>query len=332
LSAKGGGRETNHYEEDTMKRSDRWATTLSGRPGRAAGEDAIARSLGVLRLPEALPEELKIKVADSDEEFLAALELLHDAYVEEGLMRPHAQGVRVTKFHALPTTSLIVAKWRDEVVGTVTIVQDSPFGLPADNVVELGALRDGGLLVEVSSLAIQRDFRLGHGAVLMPLIAYCVRYQYRYLGAERMVITVNPAHVSFYETVFCCDRLLAPDIEQYDFVEGAPAVAMYASRDEHLARLISRYAGQPVQKNLWRLIWQLDSPNIDYPDHFFGTAPSQELFELLFDRWTDLLQHLSPREAAYLRNLRGSPYSGVYLTEPPSPQGPRTSRLPATRR
>ena len=48
---------------------------------------------------------LVVKLAETREELEACFRLLHDAYVASGFMRPDPSGMRVTIYHALPTTT-----------------------------------------------------------------------------------------------------------------------------------------------------------------------------------------------------------------------------------
>jgi hypothetical protein len=53
-----------------------------------------------------------LKIADTQEELEACFTLLHDAYVGSGFMTPELSGMRVTIYHALPTTTTLCAKVR----------------------------------------------------------------------------------------------------------------------------------------------------------------------------------------------------------------------------
>src|SRR6185437_15901629 len=71
-----------------------------------------------IRLDWEPSSHLKLRLARTQEELTAAFTLLHDCYVRSGFMHPQPSGMRVTKYHALPATSTLIALWDDEVVGT----------------------------------------------------------------------------------------------------------------------------------------------------------------------------------------------------------------------
>src|SRR5258708_4736574 len=84
------------------------------------------------------------------------------------VMIPQSHGIRATKFHVLPTTSVIVALWDGEIIATASIIQDSELHLPADSIFDLSGLRQRTRgLVEVSALAIDKAFR-GRREILFP--------------------------------------------------------------------------------------------------------------------------------------------------------------------
>jgi len=83
-----------------------------------------------LRLEYDLPKDFTIEVVSSVEEMEAAFRILHDAYVDAGYMKPHPTGMRILPQHLLLTTTVVVAKLGQEVIGTVSMIRDSALGLP----------------------------------------------------------------------------------------------------------------------------------------------------------------------------------------------------------
>ena len=85
--------------------------------------------------------QLVLKIAETKEELEACFKLLHDAYVSSGFMQPAASGMRVTIYHALPTTTTLCAKYDGEVVGTISLIRESVFGFPLQAIFDLNAVR-----------------------------------------------------------------------------------------------------------------------------------------------------------------------------------------------
>ncbi len=98
---------------------------------------------------------LELKIAASQEELTACFGLLHDAYVGSGFMRPHPSGLRVTPYHALPTTTTLCAKVDGVVVGTISIIREGVFGFPMQSAFDISSVRaKEGRIAEISALAI----------------------------------------------------------------------------------------------------------------------------------------------------------------------------------
>ena len=115
----------------------------------------------------------ELKIADTQDELEACFRILHDAYVAAGFMKPDPSGLRVTVYHALPTTTTLCAKWDGRVVGTLSMIREGVFGFPLQSVFNLGALRSRtGKIAEVSALAIDPQFRRTGGGVLFPLMKF----------------------------------------------------------------------------------------------------------------------------------------------------------------
>ena len=69
---------------------------------------------------------LTFKIAETREELEACFRLLHDTYVRRGFMQPDPSGLRVTIYHALPTTTTLCAKYDGKVVGTLSLFNGRP--------------------------------------------------------------------------------------------------------------------------------------------------------------------------------------------------------------
>ena len=72
-----------------------------------------------------------------------AFRLQHDQYVAHGYMDAHPSGWRLSLHNALSATHVFVARCGGRVVGTMTLIADSPLGLPMDEIYtdELRTLR-----------------------------------------------------------------------------------------------------------------------------------------------------------------------------------------------
>lgn len=267
-----------------------------------------------------IPSNLTYHVARTIEDLEAAFAILHDAYVDSGFMQPHPSGLRVTKYHALPSTTTLVAKLDGKVVATLSLIRDSHFGLPMDASFNLEDVRrDPRRLMEISSLAVSKELRGNHGEVLLPLLQYMWTYATHYFGVERAVIAVNPRRVDFFEGILLFQKIAPQVVDSYSFVNGAPAVGLYIDGKIARSTYAIRYYNKPVEKNLFKYMIEVtesgapDVVNFKFPDRSIKTISdpvmTPELLEYFFKERTQTFAELNPIEIQVLHQLyQGLPH------------------------
>ncbi len=112
-----------------------------------------------IRLKYHLDKPYIVKIADTLNEIEQAYTMLQDCYQESGILCNRKDTpMRITKHQIIPSTSLIVLKLHDEVIGTISLIEDSPFGLSIDQMSDLRFLRKTGKkIAEVSSFDIKKQ-------------------------------------------------------------------------------------------------------------------------------------------------------------------------------
>jgi hypothetical protein len=152
--------------------------------------------------------------------------LLYDSYLRAGLAYINDSQRKVTKWHSLPTTSIYIAKDKDAIIYTVTLILDSEQGLPIEEIfkIEINAFREQKIaLAEVSCLAS----KFGHLSVkenldiLINLIKLLI-LEAREKGVDQLVLSVHPSHAKFYERFFGCYIIGPP--KEYSIVMNNLAV------------------------------------------------------------------------------------------------------------
>lgn len=252
------------------------------------------------RIPSLESSDLTFKIATTQEELEAAFSLLHDCYVGIGIMKPHPSGMRCTLFTALPYTTTIIAKYRDQVVGTVSLIRDSPIGFPSDK--EYRAVNDslrkkGHRMLEVSALATHRDFRTNH-RVSLNLMNYLYHYSTDIMGCDTLCIAIHPRAYDFYAGLIGFQR--NGEVVRYGFANGALAIHM--SLDLNLART-----------HLWPRMYPRDGHPGNFRE-FFAKIPGEyvlpssarecavnpvmtpEMLEYFFVQRTSLFSELDPEQ------------------------------------
>ena len=79
------------------------------------------------------------RIGASREELFAAFHLVYEQYLRSGLMKPNSYRMRVTPYHLLPSTEVLVALDRGAVTCTMSLVRDGELGLPMESVYHRGS-------------------------------------------------------------------------------------------------------------------------------------------------------------------------------------------------
>ncbi|WP_434514118.1 GNAT family N-acetyltransferase [Dechloromonas sp. ARDL1] len=267
-------------------------------------------------------KRLVLKIAETQEELEACFKLLHDAYVSSGFMTPDPSGMRVTIYHALPTTTTLCAKFDDQVVGTLSLIRESAIGFPLQRIFDLTDVREKeGQIAEVSALAVHPRFRRTGGTILFPLMKFMYEYCTTFFDTRHLVIAVNPRHIEMYESLLFFKRLTANMVENYDFVNGAPAVG--ATLDlKHAPEIMRKaYASKPPNRNLHRYFVETKLPNIQIPHRRFFTTNdpvmTPTLIDYFFNKRTTVFADLSDRKKTLLHLIYDLPeYKKVLPAQP----------------
>ncbi len=288
----------------------------------------VYRSFVDCKIPN---ERLVLKIAESREELEACFKLLHDAYVSSGFMTPDPSGMRVTIYHALPTTTTLCAKIGDQVVGTLSLIRESAIGFPLQRIFDLTDVREKeGQIAEVSALAVHPRYRRTGGTILFPLMKFMYEYCTTFFDTRHLVIAVNPRHIEMYESLLFFKRLTANVVENYDFVNGAPAVG--AALDlKHAPEVMRKaYASKPPNRNLHRYFCETKLPNIQIPHRRFFTTNdpvmTPDLIDYFFNQRTTVFADLSDRKKALLHLIYDLPEYKKVLPPPPGDGAARQIR------
>ena len=185
--------------------------------------DRLSAARSIINVGERNNHKPDFRIASSRQEWEAALGLVYREYVRCGLIQMNRYRMRVTPYHALPTTEVLIAGKGDEVLCTLSIVGDGLLGLPMEAIYaeEVERRRLQGLrLAEVSCLADERDGSFSMVSRLMALTAQSAAYR----GIDQLLIAVHPRHAKFYERFIAFEVI--GEQRTYASVCDHPAVAM----------------------------------------------------------------------------------------------------------
>lgn len=287
----------------------------------------------VVRLTKCLPEKIRyrifrnrvevpafamdpnfsIGIARNQSDLESSYGLLHDCYVATKLMTPHFSGLRCNLFTFLPHSTVIVAKYNGKTVGTVSLIRDSSWGLPSDKdyKIENDKLRRAGQkLVEVSALAVSKEFRNSGNAVSLLLMKYLYNYTFHFLSSSCLVCTVHPRAEDFYRALWHFER--NGKIVQYQFVQGALAVHLSLEISyEKMEMAKSSYRSQELKKNLVLFVLAKDS-RFHYPIRKLGAQIDPVLTPELFEYFCVQKTHVWHTLSAAEKNSLYSVYKSLF--------------------
>ncbi len=224
------------------------------------------------------PEGISFEIARSPEDLDAAFSLLYDAYRRAELTPSARSKRRITIYHSLATTSILVAKLNNKVIATVSIIKDGELGIPAQDLVDLNLFRvPGKCMAEVSSLALRNDLQGRSPGVMFYLSKYLFKFSREYLGIDRFIITFHPKQLALYEGVFLFKPLHLRTFKSYGFANNAPAVCATNNLETVERRFRQVYGNAPKQRNLQQFFFTTFSTKekscMQFPVHPFPFCP-----------------------------------------------------------
>ncbi len=261
-----------------------------------------------LVLPPEPPNGVIFKIAETQDELSQAFSLLHDAYVGMNLMDPHKSGMRVTKYHALPTSTTLIAVKNGRVAATLTLVRASPLGLPCEQLYDIDFLKmKHARIAEVSALAIDKKFSNQHGLLLWPLISFTYQYSSKYFGVDYHVIVVHPTWLDFYEAFMFFEPLKKKKTSSYGFVNGAPAVGGFLNLRQFYFKSEIAYSQEPLQKNLFYYLCERSFESFHFPVRNNATVSdpvmTPAMLDYFFNKATQNFKDFTPEQIQWLHAL-----------------------------
>lgn len=198
---------------------------LAPRPRPVSATLSNSANLSLVSVPvSGVARDVRVKIASEPEEWEQAFRLVGLKYQARGYQQANDSGIRFTPYHALSDSVVFVAKEKNEVIATLSLVLDNTIlGLPMQSIYhhEVDDLRrEGRRLVEVTSLS---DKGLGLREFL-PVFKALMRLMTQYgisQDADTWVISINPRHKQFYNKVMGFVPFGA--LKPYPLVENAPA-------------------------------------------------------------------------------------------------------------
>lgn len=274
----------------------------------------------IINIPTTLPEGFEFKIAETKSEFEQVCKILHDAYVNEGFMKPEESGMRVHKYFLLPTTVTLIVLYNNKVVGTMSIIRRTNLGLPMEHQFDLSNyLKDGRAVAEISSLAIDKNFKGQSGTVFFAICKYFHEIITTVMNIQKVFIAVNPSMADFYEGLLLFDKINEKKISNYQFANGAPAVGLYADYSNLESRFIKVYSKKNDAKNLHKFMCYNKISQFTYPIEKYSKSMypimDASMINYFFKEKSNVLSELSIEELKYIKNMYPPSLSNIFNKE-----------------
>ena len=118
-------------------------------------------------------------------------------------------------------------------------------------------------LAEVGSLASAQSYRNSDQNVPMHGNKIMYTYASQYLGVDDLVIAVNPKHRHFYEHILLFEQI--GEERRYEFVKGAPAVAMRLDLITMKKRYMAVYGNKEMDRDMHHFVFNKECESIKLP-------------------------------------------------------------------
>lgn len=257
-----------------------------------------------------LPEDLVLKQAETADEIAQALQIVHNSYVELGYIEPQESRMRFNKFLALPTTVFLIAKYKNQVIGTMSIICDSALGLPSESAWNFKQLRSSGkLLAEISSLSILPNFKMRRGRLLLPLCKLMYEYASKILQIDTLIISTTYEVEAFYTDILLFNRLSLKSGESHPMVNGNNSTCCYLHLGEENNQNYKEVYGKMAKhRNLHHFFIEYKCPQIHLPERkksIHGYLNEKNLsLERLINQHQDLTKDFQGPDFFIIDNLK----------------------------
>jgi ribosomal protein S18 acetylase RimI-like enzyme len=264
----------------------------------------------------------RITRAATLEDLRSAYKLVHSVYLGTGYIPPERGDIRLRIFETSSETATFVAKHEGRVVGVISVIRDSEYGLPSDASFrpELDALRaQDKYLSEVTNQVVDPAFR--ETGLPTALIRCAVGHGIE-AGFDEGIAAVSPSHNSFYEMLGF--RLIGTE-RSYSQKVHDPVVLLsmdvdYYRRpfagDDAAAEFVYRFLSSENHFRAYVDAWEKRAER-----NFL----SAELLESLFISERNFLEECTPEELEILHRRWGSEMfkmvagGNLFLPSPRSP-------------
>jgi hypothetical protein len=215
-----------------------------------------------LHIPEKLDDAFVFKIAETEKELEAAFRLVYESYYKVGYCQKNPYEMHATIYHALATTSTLLAIHHGMIVGTLTIIRDNVLKLPLETYFDISPIREKSQrIAEISGLAFHPQY-LGNNGCMLALFKLMHEYCVNYFGVNHLVATVPAKDAFFYKTLFLFKNIAGIEKKKNAAFE---AVAIHLDLLKAPVTFELIYGDKKLSSNLYDFFLNKNFPNLKLP-------------------------------------------------------------------
>lgn len=169
---------------------------------------------------------LSIRMVNSFPDYLGAMRLLYNEYSTKGLIEKNDSHLYFSPYLLLPRNILFNAVIDNKIIGTIALIEDSPIGLPIENVhfddIKLQRMSKKARLAEIGSFAVDSKFK--NKGITILLYKAMFLYLQDYKKIDSVLISVHPRSYNFYLSMFQFKQIGKE--RKYDSLNGARSIPL----------------------------------------------------------------------------------------------------------
>lgn len=218
-----------------------------------------------VRIPRLANPNIVIRLAQDAEEIKAADQLVYRNYVNR-ILPDDVEAFHKNRYLSSPARHVGVAVDAGRVIATLSMVEDSPLGLPSD-VFRPELLRHfrrvKSRLGEMTCFATDQSVRHPMNIVMF-LFKFFFEYNFYYANIDRMVASCRMRHADFYEQHLGFEKLMPAFAHPY----AGNMVCQFVALDMLAVHVrLSGHYREDAKDDLHRFFMVDEHPNVRMPAH-----------------------------------------------------------------
>lgn len=209
-----------------------------------------------------LSSDIVFKQATTKDEIEQALNLVYDAYINLNYIDKNPDQLHLPKYLVLPTTTILVIKLKEKVIGTVSIILDSSLGLPSETTWDLSEYKKNGRnLGEISALTISREMRSHAGQLFLPLIKIQHLFCKEFLNLDGVVAATTQEVEAFYTDLLLFKPVKNSRGRKHDLVKGNKSACCFLDLNDPMRKRYQQaYSHRHEKQNLHYFFFECETP------------------------------------------------------------------------